>query len=189
MSKTAEPFVCGGLSGVLASSCIHPIDLSKVRLQLYAKINPGKPIPGFHQVLMDMIKKDGFLSIYSGISAAVMRQCVYGTARIGLHRTFSDELQRRNNGHSLSFGMKVLSGMSSGAIAVCIGTPFDVSLVRMQADSMKAKSDQRGYKSVFDALARIAKEEGLGKLYRYNHHECFLLYCFNHTQSNQILIF
>lgn len=62
--KTAEPFVCGGASGVLASSCIHPIDLSKVRLQLFAKINPGKPVPSFHTMLLDMIKKDGIMSIY-----------------------------------------------------------------------------------------------------------------------------
>jgi hypothetical protein len=37
----------------------------------------------------------------------------------------------------------------------------------MQADSMKAAKDQRGYKNVFDALIRVAKEEGLLKLYRY----------------------
>lgn len=166
ISHTAEPFICGGLSGVLASSCIHPIDLSKVRLQLFATLNPGKPTPGFSKILMDMIRKDGFLSIYSGISASVMRQCVYGTARIGLHRTFSEELQKRNKGKSLSFGMKVLSGMSSGAIAVIIGTPFDVALVRMQADSMKSEKNRRGYKNAIDALIRIAGEEGASKLYR-----------------------
>lgn len=40
-----------------------------------------------------------------------------------------------------------------------IGTPCDVALVRMQADSAKPKAEQRGYKNVFDALARVAKEE------------------------------
>lgn len=42
----------------------------------------------------------------------------------------------------------------------CVGTPFDVALVRMQADSMKAKDSRRGYKHVGDALVRIYKEEG-----------------------------
>merc|ERR1711998_301998 len=55
--------------------------------------------------------------------------------------------------------------MASGAVAVTIGTPFDVSLVRMQADSMKAEGERRGYKNVFDALSRVAKEEGTGALY------------------------
>ena len=129
MAKTAEPFVCGGLSGCLASSFIHPIDLSKVRLQLYKTQNPGKPIPSFVEVLSQMIKKDGVKSIYAGITAAISRQCVYGTARIGLHRTFSDMMIASKGGKNLSFGEKVLSGMASGCIAVCIGTPFDVALV------------------------------------------------------------
>ena len=50
--------------------------------------------------------------------------------------------------------------MGSGSLAVCLGTPFDVALVRMQADSMKIASERRGYKNVFDALQRVAKEEG-----------------------------
>lgn len=57
--------------------------------------------------------------------------------------------------------------MGSGSLAVCLGTPFDVALVRMQADSMKAATERRGYKNVFDALIRVAKEEGFMKLYRY----------------------
>ena len=61
--------------------------------------------------------------------------------------------------------MKSGSGMLSGSIAVCIGTPFDVALVRMQGDSMKPPAQRRGYKNVFDALARVAREEGFSKLY------------------------
>jgi solute carrier family 25 (mitochondrial oxoglutarate transporter), member 11 len=61
--------------------------------------------------------------------------------------------------------MKTLSGMCSGAIAVCIGTPFDVALVRMQADSMKPVELRRNYKNVFDAIGRIFREEGPKRLY------------------------
>lgn len=61
--------------------------------------------------------------------------------------------------------MKTLSGMSSGAIAVTIGTPMDVALVRMQSDSMKPKDERRNYKHVIDALRRCAAEEGFGSLY------------------------
>jgi solute carrier family 25 oxoglutarate transporter 11 len=56
--------------------------------------------------------------------------------------------------------------MGSGAIAVCFGTPFDVALVRMQADSMKPLDQRRGYKNVVDALLRVYREEGFMKLYR-----------------------
>lgn len=166
MSKIAEPFICGGLSGCLASSFIHPIDLSKVRLQLYKTQNPGKAIPSFVTILTQMIKNEGISSIYAGITAAILRQCVYGTARIGLHRTFSDMMVVWKGGKNLSFGEKVGSGMASGCIAVCIGTPFDVALVRMQGDSMKPELERRGYKNAVDAVSRVAREEGISKLYR-----------------------
>jgi solute carrier family 25 oxoglutarate transporter 11 len=39
-------------------------------------------------------------------------------------------------------------------------------MVRMQADSLKPAAERRGYKHVFDALARIAREEGVTSLWR-----------------------
>lgn len=92
---TVEPFVCGGASACFASFCIHPIDLAKVRLQLWT----DKVKPGFLGILGKMWKEEGFSSLYSGLSASLMRQAVYGTARIGLHRHFSEKLTERNNGY------------------------------------------------------------------------------------------
>mmetsp|Transcript_38887 Transcript_38887/g.116939 ORF Transcript_38887/g.116939 Transcript_38887/m.116939 type:complete len:313 (-) Transcript_38887:350-1288(-) len=165
-AKTAEPFVCGGSAATFASCIIHPIDLAKVRMQLFGQLNPGKPVPSFPNLLKSMIKNEGITSIYKGVDAAIGRQMVYGTARIGLHRTFSDMLVQWNDGKPVNFGMKTLSGMASGSIAVCIGTPFDIALVRLQSDSMAPESERRNYKNVFDALIRTTKEEGIGALYK-----------------------
>jgi len=164
--KTAEPFVCGGSAATFASCVIHPMDLAKVRMQLYGQLNPGKPVPGFGNILSTMVKNDGIGSVYKGVDAAIGRQLVYGTARIGLHRTFSDKLVERNDGKPINFFVKTISGMASGSIAVCIGTPFDIALVRLQSDSMAAPEDRRNYKNVFDALVRTTKEEGVGALYK-----------------------
>jgi solute carrier family 25 oxoglutarate transporter 11 len=48
------------------------------------------------------------------------------------------------------------SSFVSGAMASSIGNPFDVSLVRMQADSAKPVAERYGYKGVGDALTRYA---------------------------------
>lgn len=164
--KKAEPFVCGGSAATFASCVIHPIDLAKVRMQLYGQLNPGKPIPGFTTIISNIVKSDGITGIYKGVDAAIGRQLVYGTARIGLHRTFSDKLVEYNDGKPINFFVKTLSGMASGSIAVCIGTPFDIALVRLQSDSMAPAKERRNYKNVFDALIRTSKEEGFGALYK-----------------------
>lgn len=166
IAKALEPFVCGGSAATFASIVIHPLDLAKVRMQLYGQMNPGKPVPSFPTIISSMIQRDGPLSVYKGVDAAIGRQMVYGTARIGLHRTFSDKLVEMNNGNPISFLQKTLSGMASGAMAVCIGTPFDIALVRLQADGMAAPEDRRNYRNVFDALIRTTREEGVGALYK-----------------------
>lgn len=135
-------------------------------MQLFGQLNPGKPVPGFSTILSTMIKTDGITSVYQGVDAAIGRQLVYGTARIGLHRAFSDKLKEMNDGKPINFGMKTLSGMASGSIAVCIGTPFDIALVRLQSDSMAPVDQRKNYKNVFDALKRTVAEEGAGSLYK-----------------------
>lgn len=164
-AKAAQPFACGGFAACFASTIIHPIDLAKVRLQLFSVANPGVPTPSFPTLIANMIKEGGVGSIYAGLDASLMRQAIYGTARIGLHRTFSDMIADATGGN-VPFWLKTLSGMASGSIAVCIGTPMDVALVRMQADSMKPKAEQRNYAHVLDAMGRTAKEEGFGALYK-----------------------
>jgi len=165
-AKILEPFACGGSAACVASCIIHPIDLAKVRMQLYGSSNPGKPIPSFPSIITGLIRNEGILSIYKGLDAAIGRQMVYGTARIGLHRSFSDALVKRNDGKPIGFLMKSLSGMASGSVAVCIGTPFDIALVRLQSDSMAPASERRNFKNVFDALIRTSREEGIGALYK-----------------------
>ena len=119
-------------------------------MQLYGQMNPGKPVPSFVTVLKTTIQDGGVGAVYKGVDAAIGRQMVYGTARIGLHRTFSDALVQMNDGKPINFLQKTLSGMASGSIAVCIGTPFDIALVRLQADGMADPKDRRNYKNVFD---------------------------------------
>lgn len=164
-AKQIEPFVCGGSAATFASIIIHPIDLAKVRMQLYGQMNPGKPLPSFPTIISGIAKTDGISALYKGVDAAIGRQMVYGTARIGLHRSFSDKLVEMNDGKPIGFLVKTLSGMASGSIAVCIGTPFDIALVRLQADSMADIKERRNYRNVFDALIRTTKEEGIAALY------------------------
>ena len=56
-------------------------------------------------------------------------------------------------------------GSSSGGMAAIIGNPADVAIVRMTVDSKLPVEQRRGYSSVFNAWARIVKEEGLATLW------------------------
>ena len=58
---------------------------------------------------------------------------------------------------SLSFPKKVAGGLISGALGSFIANPFDLSLVRLQADAKLPLEQRRNYKNVFDAVIRVSK--------------------------------
>lgn len=160
IAKTLRPFACGMFSACFATSIVHPVDLTKTRMQVAAR---GTSVM---TILSKGYAENGVRSFYAGLSAALMRQAVYGCNRLALHRIFSDKLQERNGGAPITFSQKVASSLTAGGIAATLGNPFDVSLIRMQADSVKPIEERRNYKHVFDAVSRIIREEGVGRLWR-----------------------
>jgi solute carrier family 25 oxoglutarate transporter 11 len=170
LAATLKPYACGGSSAMFASCCIHPIDLIKVRLQLIGQGTATGARPGILSVAQGITAKDGFFGLYKGLSASLTRQATYGTARIGLYSAFSDYIRDQPDmggakGANLPIQWKFLTSFSSGAIASAIGNPFDVSLVRMQADGLRPENERRNYTNVFNAVRRIVAEEGFASLY------------------------
>ena len=159
-----RPYVAGGSGAIFSSVCIHPIDLVKVRLQV-ASVSSIGSASGL-SIARNVIRTEGVKGLFSGLSAAIARQAVYGTAKIGLHDSFSQTLKKMNNGQPIPFYQKTLSAMTAGALAAIIGNPFDLALVRMQADGCEPIELRRGYKNVLQAVYRIAREEGVKTLWR-----------------------
>jgi len=166
--NTAEPFVFGGLSGMVATCVIQPIDMIKVRIQLtgeggaLAKGVSRNPVV----IGMDLIKTEGVSKLYTGLSAALLRQATYTTARLGLFRSISNAMQKEKE--PLPFWKKSVAGLLAGGIGCVFGTPADVALIRMQADGKLPMDQRRNYKHVGDALVRMVREEGTMSLFRGN---------------------
>lgn len=72
--KAVKPFVNGGMSGMAATCCIQPLDMVKVRLQLGAT---GSPFA----IAGKIIAEEGVGALYKGLSAGLVRQATYTTAR------------------------------------------------------------------------------------------------------------
>lgn len=66
----------------------------------------------------------------------------------------------------LPLWQKALAGLTAGGLGALVGSPADLSLIRMQSDSTLPPEKRRNYKGVGDALMRIVKEEGPGGLFR-----------------------
>jgi solute carrier family 25 oxoglutarate transporter 11 len=165
--RAALPFVNGGLAGMVATSAIQPIDMVKVRLQLAGEGARTGPKPSPLSITRDIIAAGKVMDLYTGLSAGLLRQAVYTTARIGFFDTFMNTLTARakEKGQSIGFKERAAAGLSAGGLAAMIGNPADLALIRMQSDGLKPLAERKNFKSVFDALGSIVKSEGVVALW------------------------
>lgn len=79
-------------------------------------------------------------------------------------RFFSFSFSTYNAAPNLFASMAM--GMIAGGAGAFVGTPAEVSLIRMTADGRLPLNERRNYTSVFNALGRIVREEGILTLWR-----------------------
>ena len=159
--KVLQPFASGGIAGSLATCVIQPIDMVKVRIQLAGETAGTKqPLV----IARSIIAKEGFFSLYKGLDAAIVRQLTYTTARLGVFRYASDVMKQPNE--PLPYYKKAIAGLLAGAVGAFVGTPADLSLIRMQADATLPPEQRRNYKGVFGAFTSIVKADGITGLWR-----------------------
>lgn len=165
--RATLPFVNGGLAGMTATSVIQPVDMIKVRLQLAGEGIKEGPRPTPLSITRDIIKQGKIGDLYTGLSAGLLRQAVYTTARLGFFDTFMQQLSARadKNGTKVGFAERAGAGLTAGGLAAMVGNPADLALIRMQSDGLKPAAERANYKSVVDALARISKNEGITALW------------------------
>jgi solute carrier family 25 oxoglutarate transporter 11 len=156
LSSTAI-FATSGLGGCLGWAIVHPANTLAVRMSLASM--GGKPFS-----FNGMIAESGWLSLYDGISAGLLRQVFYATSRFGLFETFRDKLHEYRG--KTDFAARVGIGAVTGGMAAYISCPMEVAVVRMSNDSTLPKEDRRNYKGVFDTASRVVKEEGVAAFWR-----------------------
>merc|ERR1719187_1838663 len=122
--------VFGAMAGMGAATCCHPLDVLRVQLQIDAEGGVTRQYKNTFDCAVKLVKKHGIkLGLYNGISAAYLRQWTYGSCRMGIYSYLFQKYKPEN-----LYG-KLLCGMTSGGIGSFVGTPSEVALVRMAADT------------------------------------------------------
>ncbi|OXA58630.1 mitochondrial 2-oxoglutarate/malate carrier protein [Folsomia candida] len=173
MSQSSPPatipnvikFAFGGLSGMAATCVVQPLDLVKTRMQLSGTGSGKKEYKTSFHAARAILKQEGIFAMYNGLSAGLLRQASYTTTRLGIYTWLFENFSGKD-GAPPGFLIKAALGMTAGVIGAFVGTPAEVSLIRMTADGKLPAAERRNYTSVFNALARMVKEEGVLTLWR-----------------------
>lgn len=110
---------------------------------------------------LQIFRTDGFLTVYDGISASLLRQITYSTVRFGIY----EEMKLRA-GPNPSFAFLSAIAASSGFVGGLAGNFADVVNVRMQHDAALPEQQRRRYKHAIDGMICMAKEEGFSSWFR-----------------------
>ncbi|XP_029417054.1 mitochondrial dicarboxylate carrier isoform X2 [Nannospalax galili] len=155
----ASRWYFGGLASCGAACCTHPLDLLKVHLQTQQEVKMRMT-----GMALQVVRTDGILALYNGLSASLCRQMTYSLTRFAIYETMRDRITKNTQG-PLPFYNKVLLGGISGLTGGFVGTPADLVNVRMQNDMKLPLNQRRSYAHALDGLYRVAREEGLKRLF------------------------
>ncbi|XP_073997437.1 dicarboxylate carrier 1 [Rhodnius prolixus] len=159
MSETrVSKWYFGGLASAGAACVTHPLDLIKVHLQTQQekKVSIAK-------LTGNIIRNNGLLALYNGLSASLLRQLTYSTARFGIYEVCKQSLSP--TGESVSFPVRVLIAGVAGAAGGLVGTPADMINVRMQNDVKLPPDQRRNYKHALDGLWKVYHQEGFSRCF------------------------
>jgi solute carrier family 25 (mitochondrial oxoglutarate transporter), member 11 len=152
-------FITSGLGGCAGWIIVHPANTLAVRMSLAAMNNKK-----FN--FQTMIRESGgYLGLYAGLSAGVLRQVFYATSRFGLFETIRDMVHEYRGGYT-DAPARVAIGAVTGGMAAYISCPMEVCVVRMSNDATRPVDQRRNYKNVFDTATRIVREEGVATFWR-----------------------
>ena len=156
--------IIGGLSGMTAQSTLQPVEFVKLRIQIASESLTATKSP--MKIAKAAYRERGIRTFYTGLDAALARQSIFCTLRMGLFYNMSDWFRARRGGEYITPFQKFISSLSAGALAAFCANPCDISMIRRQADATLPPELRRGYTSFFNALYRMVKEDGILTLWK-----------------------
>lgn len=107
----AVSFATAGLGGLIGWMGVHPFNTLSIRMNLVGASGGTGPAKSFLTFATDVVKKEGVIGLYSGLSAGLLRQLFYATSRFGFFEVFRDELAKYRETDFLS---RLIAGSTSG---------------------------------------------------------------------------
>ncbi len=163
--REASHFALSGAAATVAYSIVYPLETVKTRTQMSSEAHAGarsSPWKTFRNIL----KLEGKSALYKGLSAAICHPLICSSMRMGFFFFFEDLKKKQSHKQILSLFEKSYLSLAAGGLGEILVIPFDVIYVRYQADGGLPAAQRRGYTGIFNAFARIVKEEGALALWK-----------------------
>ncbi|XP_067931881.1 putative tricarboxylate transport protein, mitochondrial [Watersipora subatra] len=160
--KSLKGIVAGGLTGGIEICITFPTEFVKTQLQLDQKTGATRKYSGIVDCVRQTVRAHGVLGLYRGLTVLLYGSIPKSAVRFGSF----EEFKKRSVDHTgnLSSQKKLLCGLGAGVCeAIFAVTPMETIKVKFIDDRNRA---QPRFKGFFHGVGVIAKESGVGGLYK-----------------------
>ncbi|XP_045348467.1 mitochondrial coenzyme A transporter SLC25A42 isoform X2 [Leopardus geoffroyi] len=156
--QVLSSLLSGALAGALAKTAVAPLDRTKIIFQVSSKRFSAKEA---FRLLYFTYLNEGFLSLWRGNSATMVRVVPYAAIQFSAHEEYKRILGHYYGfrGEALPPWPRLLAGALAGTTAASLTYPLDLVRARM------AVTPKEMYSNIFHVFIRISREEGLKTLY------------------------
>ncbi|NP_001088738.1 mitochondrial coenzyme A transporter SLC25A42 [Xenopus laevis] len=149
----------GALAGAVAKTAVAPLDRTKIIFQVSSNRFSAKEA---YRLIYRTYMNDGFLSLWRGNSATMVRVIPYAAIQFCAHEQYKKLLGSYYGfqGSALTPIPRLLAGALAGTTATLLTYPLDLVRARM------AVTQKEMYSNIIHVFMRMSREEGLKSLYR-----------------------
>lgn len=158
--------LAGASSGAVTKTSIAPLERVKILLQIQGMHpNLTPKYHGIFQTAHTVVKEEGFLALYKGNGANVMRIIPTYALKFAFNDTFKDLVRAGQPGNKkLTFKQLIMSGTLAGLFQISMTYPLELVRTRLTlSEGMKQGST---YKGILDCGRQTVKVEGWKSLYK-----------------------
>ncbi|KAH6572962.1 hypothetical protein BASA50_009115 [Batrachochytrium salamandrivorans] len=148
----------GVSAGITEALLVTTPELVKIRMQ--DKRNAGL-YKGSGDVVSKIMKQEGFLTFGRGLEATMWRHGAWNGGYFGVITLIRSNLPKAESKEGVLLN-NFIAGAIGGTVGTIINTPFDVAKTRVQSQMTLPLK----YNWTLPAIATIAREEGVGALYK-----------------------
>lgn len=150
----------GAFAGAVAKTVVAPLDRTKIIFQVSSNRFSAKEA---YRLIYRTYLKEGFLSLWRGNSATMVRVIPYAAIQFCAHEQYKGLLGGYygfQGNRTLPPVPRLLAGSLAGITASVLTYPLDMVRARM------AVTPKEMYSNIIHVFVRISREEGLKTLYR-----------------------
>lgn len=168
-------FILSAFAAAVAEIVTFPLDLTKTRLQIQgeaAQLHYGTtaassvPYRGMIRTASGIVREEGLLKLWQGVTPAVYRHIVYSGVRMVAYEQLRESVLCRSEDGSFPLWKAVVGGMAAGAIGQFVASPTDLVKVQMQMEGRRRlEGKPPRVHGVYQAFVKLLAEGGIRGLW------------------------